>query len=223
MTNYPPDPQDPQNPQGQQYPQNPPGQQYPQYPQNPPGQQYPQYPQGQYPQYPQGQYPQGQYPQGQYPPYAAGPGMGQPVPAPSSILNAVKLMYAGAALGVISLIINLATANSAKQAIEQANPALTPAQVNAAESIAIVFVVIFGLIGAGLWIWMALMNKRGRSWARILSTVFFGVDTIGVLYTISRPGAGAGNILSGLEWLIGLGAIILIWQRVSTAYYNAPK
>jgi hypothetical protein len=57
----------------------------------------PQDPQGTDPQAPQGQqYPQyPQYPQGQNPPYGSAPGMGQPPAPPPSILNAVKLMYAG--------------------------------------------------------------------------------------------------------------------------------
>jgi hypothetical protein len=32
------------------------------------------------------------------------------------------------------------------------------------------------LIGVGLWIWMAQMNKAGKNWARITSTVFFAIE-----------------------------------------------
>jgi hypothetical protein len=53
--------------------------------------------------------------------------------------------------------------------------------------------------------------------------VFFGLDTLGILFTFSRPGASLSSIVGILNWLIGLGALILIWQRASTAYYNAPK
>ena len=41
--------------------------------------------------------------------------------------------------------------------------------------------VVVGLIGIALWIWMAQMNKRGRNWARITSTVFFALDTLGAI------------------------------------------
>jgi hypothetical protein len=34
---------------------------------------------------------------------------------------------------------------------------------------------ISGLIAGGLWLCMAWANKRGRSWARIVSTVLFGL------------------------------------------------
>ena len=35
-----------------------------------------------------------------------------------------------------------------------------------------------------------------------------------------RAGAGAGRFYGLLVWLIGLGAIILLWQRQSSAYFQ---
>ena len=54
--------------------------------------------------------------------------------------------------------------------------------------------IIFGLIGIGLWLWMAYANKAGKNWARITATAFFGLDTLSVLTSfrqaepILRPG-----------------------------------
>lgn len=184
MTNYPPGPQDPQDPQYPQYPQ---GQQYP-----------PQYPQ----QFPQGQQYPPQYPQGQYPPYGTGPGMGLAVTAPPSILNAVKLMYAGAGISVLAAIINLF--------VSSGTASFKSGQI------------VGGLIGVALWLWMAQMNKRGQSWARILSTVLFGIFTLFFLAALALVGF-PGAILSLIEWGVALTATILIWQKASSAYYNAPK
>ena len=38
--------------------------------------------------------------------------------------------------------------------------------------------VIGGLIAIGLWLWMAWANGRGRGWARVLSAVLFGINTL---------------------------------------------
>ena len=38
--------------------------------------------------------------------------------------------------------------------------------------------MIFGLVMIALWLWMARAVGRGRNWARILSTVLFGLATL---------------------------------------------
>ena len=47
-----------------------------------------------------------------------------------------------------------------------------------AEIAAVVTAVIGALIAIGLWLWMAWANRRGRNWARIVSAVFFGINTL---------------------------------------------
>ena len=64
--------------------------------------------------------------------------------------------------------------------------------------------------------------KAGKSWARIVSTVLFAIDTLSVLAG-AVTSAGAARIYSILVWLIGLGAIIFLWQRSSTEYFKAPR
>ena len=49
-------------------------------------------------------------------------------PAPQSVLYAVKLMYTGAAVSTVSLVISLASIGGTKDAIKKARPSLTAAQ-----------------------------------------------------------------------------------------------
>jgi hypothetical protein len=69
------------------------------------------------------------------------------------------------------------------------------------------------------------MNKRGRNWARITSTVFFAIETLGVLVSASGVGAlgdaGPIRFYNILVVLIGLAALILLWRRQSSDYFNA--
>jgi hypothetical protein len=72
-----------------------------------------------------------------YEPYpAAGPAPGpRPIQPPRSVLNAVRLMYAGAALELLALIIAVATRASLKVAIVARHPLYGPAQVHHAEAV----------------------------------------------------------------------------------------
>ncbi|HEY2130518.1 MAG TPA: hypothetical protein VGH77_25400 [Streptosporangiaceae bacterium] len=161
-----------------------------------------------------------------YQPYPTG-GAAEPEPQrpapPTPVVQAVKLMYAGAIVSAISLIITLATVGSLKTAIHNADPTLTASKLHSAEVAAVAVAIIFGLIGIGLWLWMAYANKAGKNWARITATVFFGLDTLSVLTSFRQAEPVLSRLISILIWLIGLGVIVLLYQRESSAYYSASK
>ena len=161
-----------------------------------------------------------------YQPYPGGTQMPEPAarpPIPQSITRAVQLMYAGAAASLIGIVIALTTLSSIKSQIISKNHSLTATQVNNAEHVAIGILIASGLIGAALWLWMAQSNKAGKGWARIVSTVLFAIETINVLAGAAGgvSSGGASRIYSILVWLIGLGAIIFLWQRSSTEYFKS--
>ena len=160
-----------------------------------------------------------------YQPY---PSSGKPVeperpPAPPSVLNAVKLMYVGAAVSTVSLIISLVSIGGTKDAIKKAKPSLTAAQVNQLNTFIIALAVVSGVIGVGLWLWMARANGQGKNWARILSTVLFGLATLDLFGVLSQPKTVLGLVFPVLTWLIGLGAVILLWRRESTEFFKPRR
>jgi hypothetical protein len=139
---------------------------------------------------------------------------------PRSVLNAVKLMYAGAALEVLAVIIAVVTIGSLKSAILARHPAYTTAQLHNAEAARTVPLVIGGLIAIGLWLWMAWANGRGRSWARVVSAVFFGINTLDLLISLFAVRAVATLIIGVVIWLVGLGAIVLLFSKESGPFYQ---
>jgi hypothetical protein len=162
-----------------------------------------------------------------YQPYPTGGGsnmvqQGSQPPQPQSVRTAVILMYVGAGLSALGLIVTLAFSGRIKSAIETAlrktktTPKLTAAQIHTAANDFVVLVVVFALIGIGLWLWMAWANGRGKGWARIVSTVFFGLDTIALVLSGARTATTL--ILAALVWLAGLGAVIFLWRRDTTQY-----
>jgi hypothetical protein len=141
-------------------------------------------------------------------------------PAPAPVLNAVKLMYGGAAVSTVSLIVSLVTISGTKTAIEKAKPSLTAAQVNQLNTFIISLAIVSGLVGIILWLWMARMNGQGKNWARILSTVLFGLATLDLFGVLSQPKTAIGLVFPVLTWLIGVCAIVLLWRKESTAFFR---
>jgi len=170
-----------------------------------------------------------------YQPYPTGggganqAGMAERGPQPSTLRNAVRLIWAGGALSLIGVIITLsfssriktAVINAANKSNRTATHKLTAAQIHSLGNATVLLLAVFGVIGVLLWVWMAWANNRGRPWARIVATVLFGLNTIAVVLELGR--ASVSLITVALGWLIGLGAIVLLWNRQTTQYINAGR
>ena len=166
-----------------------------------------------------------------YQPY---PSSGQPAeplrpPAPAPVLTAVKLMYAGAAVSTVTLIIVVALigGNKAGGHLRWDGHTLTAAQLSHLKPVIIAVTVVSGLVVPAVWLWMARADGQGRNWARILSTVLFGLATLqltGIYKTpVSHVGFGMealGLILPGLGWLIGLAVVWLLWRPAASAFFK---
>jgi hypothetical protein len=134
----------------------------------------------------------------------------------ATVKQATIFMYAGAALGI---------AAGAFDAILITDPAAVRAQPSSAASP--VFGVIDGLILAALWLWMAWKTGTGRNWARVVSTVFFGLLSVYCaewaidLARVTAIKADTAGYLGAifLQWIVGLVALILLWQRSSSEYF----
>lgn len=133
-------------------------------------------------------------------------------------------MYVGAAASLVGIVIDLLLRHTIRTAIAQHSSTMTAAGVNDTYHTELVVLVVFGLIGAGLWFWMARSCLAGKSWARVTSTVLFGIDTLSVLVGTAVAGGGVTRIYGFLIWVIGLVAIVFLWQRPSSDYFRgAPR
>ena len=144
--------------------------------------------------------------------------------APQSVLRAVKAMYVGLAVSLIGIAIDMTTLSATRSAILKRDPTFTAAQLNNAEHVQIGLFIASGLIGAALWLWMAQSCLAGKRWARIVSTVFFAIETVAQLGSTALGSSGGVARLYGLlVWLVGLVAVVLLWQRSSSEYFNASR
>ena len=183
-----------------------------------------------------------------YQPYSSSGQLTEPPrpPAPAPVLTAVKLMYAGAAISIVTVITELALIPAIKAALRTANPSLTAAQVRPVNAL-LTLEIVLGLVAAALWLWMARASGHGRNWARILSTVLFSLATLedisvarptyrggylahftvgGHVYSVIHSVFGAtvlGVIVPVLTWLIGLAAVWLLWRPASSAFFKPQR
>ena len=135
-------------------------------------------------------------------------------------------MWAGAALSVLSLIYSMTTIGGLKddirEQLEKSDTSVSQSTIDAAYGITIASLVLFGLVGAFLWAWMAWKNGQGRSWARIVATVFAAFNVLGLLFTLaggnSEPLSAIASVVSSV---LGVVIVVLLWRKESTHFYEA--
>jgi hypothetical protein len=181
--------------------------------------------QGQPPQYGQQPPAYGQQPVDPHNPYAAPYAPGPPPPRPGSIDLAVTLMRVGAALSLLGLVLVFFMGDVMRETVEKSirdsGAEVTPDAVDAAVAVGTGFAVVVGLIGVALWLWMAHMNGKGRGWARILATVFFGFFVLSTLVSLAQPAPGLSRVATFVQLALGAVIVVLLWKKESSAYYQA--
>jgi len=142
---------------------------------------------------------------------------------PPSIQRAVRYIYAGAIIEVLSVILEIAGVRRGIQSV-LATASATPiraSELNIDEAVVVGLLLLGGAIGVSLWCWMAIKNKAGRRWARILSTVFFVIFSLALVAVIAEPVAVESKIIPVATWVVGLLATAHLWQRESSDFYAA--
>jgi hypothetical protein len=129
-----------------------------------------------------------------------------------TVRAAVRLMYAGAAVTTLSLIITIISLAF----IGSGWGSLRLFGHSQPLPVVITVGIMGGLILIGLWLWMARANGQGRNWARILSTVLFGLAT---LHLSNNTGA-VEWVFAVVTWLVGLAVVWLLWRPSSNAFFN---
>jgi hypothetical protein len=154
--------------------------------------------------------------------------------APPSVRNAVRLMYAGAAIETVNAILLVAYIHSQFQSFYSQHrgvlatfPQVGPifAAVHWTEASILSTIVVFAAIRIGMWLWMASRNNAGRRWARILSAILLGISTPALIADLARGlrlhAVAWPRILETAIWLIGVCAIALLLRRASSEFFTA--
>ncbi len=155
------------------------------------------------------------YPQSSSAPYSL-PILSQP----AELALAVKLMFVGAGLSVLGMLIGFTELDSVREATEKAVPAGTSQTIiDASVAAGIGVLVVGGVLGTGLWILNAVYCGKGKNWSRILAAVAFGFAVLSPLAAFTQP---IQPLSFGLNLIsLGLGAYItyLLWRPSSSQYF----
>jgi hypothetical protein len=146
-----------------------------------------------------------------------------------TVRAAVKLMYAGAAVSTVNLILVLAVIADIKIYHAVLGYQLTAAQASHVNTRFITTLIVLCAVPIAVWLWMARSCGRGRNWARIVSTVLLGLATLNLTSVFSwlPPGIHLtfvpmvyGPALPVLYWLVGLAVVWLLWRPASGAFFR---
>ena len=144
-------------------------------------------------------------------------------PAPLAVARAVVVMYGGAALSLVGIIVNITTLGVIKQRMGL----MTPGLLASTQHQAIAEFIVGGLVVAAVWAFIGISCRAGMGWARIVGTALFVFDTVyAVDVTLGLGGQDAPaavRIYAVAVWLAGLAATTLLWQRESTAFFRADR
>jgi hypothetical protein len=135
-----------------------------------------------------------------------------------TVRAAVQLIYAGAAASVVQLILALAFAGHLNAYhLTVVGHRLTAAQLSHWRPLIITVIIVSGLAVIAVWLWMARAVGQGRNWARLASTMLFGLAT---LDWAGEKGGVAQLVLFLLTWLVGAAAVWQLWRPASTAFFK---
>jgi hypothetical protein len=159
------------------------------------------------------------------------PAAGAPQPAgprPSSVTTAVRLMWAGAALSVVSALLTPTMGDAMRTQIRDSlatsGASMTPSELDGLVTVVLAVALVFGLIGAGLWLLMAWLNGKGKNWARIAATVLFAFSLLSALSGLAQAGvAPLLSVLSVASAVVGGAAVFFLWRKESSAWFQAQS
>jgi len=142
---------------------------------------------------------------------------------PQSIVMAVRLMYAGAAVTAIGIVISVIAAATDLSGLRASHPHATLATLHRYQNGLITGAILYGLFEIAAWLIVARANRAGARWARIVATVLFAIGTLNVAAPFLGHIAFGNIAYTAVIWLIGLAVIVFLWQRTSSEYYASQS
>ena len=123
---------------------------------------------------------------------------------PDTMARAITFMLAGAALTLVEGVFTLL------REVHRPTVAMTSFAIS--------------VFAAAIWWLVARACQRGRAVGRVWASIFFGMSTTGVLAVVADQHAGViVTAVDILGWLIGLGAIAMLWTRTSGDYLHSGR
>jgi hypothetical protein len=141
-------------------------------------------------------------------------------PAPSSVSNAVRLMFVNAALGLLGLIVLFATKDTLKKDILKHHRSYSPSKLDDALNGAIAIGAVIGVVFVVLYVLLALQVGKGKNWARIVTWILAGIGVLSAVASLAQPEPAASKVVGIVGGIVDLAIIIFLAQRPSNEYFR---
>ncbi len=143
---------------------------------------------------------------------------------PKSIVWACRLMLVRVAMSVIGLVILVATRNSIRGRIESIERSrgvnLSQATLDRLATLGLISGIVGSAISVVLFLVLVVYVRRGRQWARIVTWIFAGLGTAGVVLSITgtQGATPVSRLVGGLGSLLDIAVIVLLARGSSSRY-----
>ena len=140
------------------------------------------------------------------------------------MLGAIRLMYVGAAVTLVDLILGSLVAESDNNywSTYRYTFPLAAKHHHAMAATLDTTTALGGAIGIVCWLVIAAACRRAHAWTRIAGTVLLALDTASLLAVLlathNDPGVMTASVL---VWIIGLAAVIPLWGRQASNFFLA--
>ncbi|WP_181699568.1 hypothetical protein [Nocardia sp. GTS18] len=164
-----------------------------------------------------------------YPAYVPEPAETEPRVVPENIRMAFIVMLVGAAVSFLGGAYSLTDIDTVRTTLlDSSDGMFRGSSLDVLVYATVGATVVGALITVGLWIWMAFACRAGKNWARITSTVFFGLNVLSTLYAVlgvvADLGVTAGALAFNLAgFAVGLGAVVLLWNPKSAPFFAPAR
>ncbi|MDQ6848697.1 MAG: hypothetical protein M3070_01660 [Actinomycetota bacterium] len=154
------------------------------------------------------------------PPPGRAPARGAP---PPTVVNAVRLMFVGAAISLIGLITEFALRNQIRDQIKKDNPSADSVRLDSLLNTATTIAVVVGAVFLVLYVLLALQVRKGKNWARIVTWVIAGLGVLGLLGTLAGSTPAFSRALGAIGGILDIVLIILLALKPSNDYFRKPR
>jgi hypothetical protein len=136
--------------------------------------------------------------------------------APSTVVNAARLMLLRSAIGVISLIALFATKDDLRKRILADAPDATESTVNGALGVA----AAVGIVILVFYVFLAFLIRKGTNWARVVTFVIAGLGILGALISFGQPDPPLSRVLGIVVAVIDVAVVVLLGSGDSNRFFK---
>jgi hypothetical protein len=138
---------------------------------------------------------------------------------PRTALRLRDVMYAGAALSIVALLLVVGVGLVTLDAGEIAEATAVPGAPEAAlAGVIIAFAVLLAVLEAALWVVFGRLFARGYAWARWTGTAMAAANLVVEVPRLVDPPNALAASLTGVEVLVVVVALVLLWSPPMSRY-----